>query len=213
MSSIGAARTQKGRKGTELSPHTNSNWFPTLSPMVSIRRNPPNPHELPRSSVPPQIHGWTKKQYLRPSEKLQLELSSCYNRTLNGVCGPASTGNWRPASTDPSEWSDAWTATITKRRAKNNDTDKETTYFIMNPGRNHICRCDVTSPRCVRWGFGLSNSEYFNIVEPIKPPPPSRETKLIKRHGSIDRRRGKHDCRTCQLGFDYVEVFHLFSLL
>ena len=73
-------------------------------------------------------------------------------------------------------------------------------------GRFYLASCDITSPRFTRRGLGLSTKEFYAIVEPIKSPPPSREAMLIRRHGPTERRRGKYDPRTCQLGFGIVEV-------
>ena len=174
-----------------------------------------HPHEQPRELVPPPILGWSSKQYSRPATSLQW-----------GV---------RPPSRSASEWSEAWSATI-KENVKqpehcqlNND---ETTLFVVNPGtrthafprarthththlrapphttsgRFYLASCDITSPRFTRRGLGLSTKEFYAIVEPIKSPPPSREAMLIRRHGPTERRRGKYDPRTCQLGFGIVEV-------
>ena len=147
----------------------------------------PRPHKLPQQDPAsrPQILSWSKKQYSRPATSLQW-----------GVNAPS-----KPAS----EWSEAWTATI-KENAKHPDLKDETTVFLVNPGRFFLATCDVTSPRCTRRAFGLNAKEYYAICEPIKSPPPSREGTLIRRHGPVERTRGKYDSRTCQFGFGIVEV-------
>ena len=147
---------------------------------------------------PPPILGWSKKQYSRPG----------------------TSANWgvKPPSRTESVWSQAWTADLQKS-AKHADGSEEETIFVVNPGRFHLSSSDVTSPRCTRRGFGLSNAEFCAIVEPLKTPPPQREEMLIRRHGSQERRRCKYDKRTCQMGFGLVEVCrsqcllsaHLFS--
>jgi hypothetical protein len=149
-----------------------------------------HPHEQPTMSVPPPVEGWPTRQYPRPPTSL-----------LWGV---------KPPSQQPSEWSDAWTV---KEAARRSDMTKETTLFLVNPGRHFLSSCDVTSPRSTRRGFGLNTKEFYAIVEPLKTPPPSREAKLVLRHGPVGRARGKYDSRTCQLGFGIVEVNYLFSYM
>ena len=148
-----------------------------------------HPHEQPTMSVPPPVEGWPQRQYPRPPTSL-----------LWGV---------KPPSQQPSEWSDAWTASV-KEAAKQSDMTEETTLFLLNPGRHFLSSCDVTSPRFTRSGFGLNTKEFYAIVEPLRMPPPSREAKLMLRHGAVGRARGKYDSRTCQLGFGIVEVNYLF---
>lgn len=141
-------------------------------------------HEQPSQAVNPPVLGWSKKQYSRPPTWMH-----------SGVKHPL-----KPAS----EWSEAWTATI-KENSKATNLAKETTVFLVNPGRFYLASCDVTSPRCTRRAFGLNTKEFYAIVEPVKTPPPSREAMLVRRHGGIERTRGKYDSRTCQLGFGIVE--------
>jgi hypothetical protein len=153
---------------------------------IHMSRQPP--HEQPRVSVAPPVESWPTKQYPRPATSL----------------------NWgvRPPSEAPSEWSEAWTATI-KEASRQPDLTGETTVFLVNPGRHFLSSSDVTSPRFERRGFGLNAKEFYAIVEPIKTPPPSREAMLIRRHGPVGRTRGKYDSLTCQLGFGIVEVLIL----
>ena len=152
------------------------------------KQNQKNAREGQTQGSKPPIMCWSKKLFPRPQTPM----------------------NWgdnfaiRPPTAPASEWSNAWTAALWPVSRPSDLEDEETT-FLVNPGRHFLASSDVTSPRCTRRAFGLRTDEFYAFVEPLKTPPSARGAMLTRRHGGVERTRGKHDQVTCQMGYGLIE--------